>query len=598
MSTLSRTVVVLLLALIATTAHSDRRIGNAADAIELAFDTASNEASYRVGLLALRPGLLEERSNPPVAVAEFLTPEVLLELSKDIRASPIRYLSEEDTLENEQNSRGACAWTNLPESYEPSLDVVRIYKHICAPFVEQDNGFSFAMSTMIHESVHHLLRRYPEHRPETYEEEERFCNDAAHAILQTFDVLASPEEDRSAPLPRSSETPEARGFHGAVWTGKTGDLRTSDRMFIWGGCRESAQSIHGCGRYFGDGGLFQVKTQEWTSVVSSALRPRAHHHMHWLNRENRLPESKQNKVLIWGGCSGGQSCGDYLNDGVLLDPFTGESSRISMDGAPVGRLGAAAVTTNQYFVVWGGERGRNTQGSSTEVLGSGAVYNIADDRWRSMKPVPGSILSPRIKHTAVWTGESEDPAVHNKVIFWGGCGEERVYSCLPTHADGAIYDIDSDTWERIPPPPAGVLEGRSSHSAHWTGEHMVIFGGLGESRYLNDGAAFHLKSRTWKSLSGSGSLPRAGFLSAWTGSMLLVAGGDEAPGRLQERAAHFRLGLGDRPWQRGSWRTSAGLFLARGAAAVWTGYSWVLWGGQVGPVRFTADGTEYVPPLR
>jgi hypothetical protein len=61
----------------------------------------------------------------------------------------------------------------------------------------------------------------------------------------------------------------------------------------------------------------------------------------------------------------------------------------------------------------------------------------------------------------------------------GGSGRE----------DGAVYDLASDSWQLLPDPP---IDGRYRHTAVWTGEAMILWGGqtpAGQS--FSDGASFH-----------------------------------------------------------------------------------------------------------
>lgn len=72
------------------------------------------------------------------------------------------------------------------------------------------------------------------------------------------------------------------------------------------------------------------------------------------------------------------------------------------------------------------------------------------------------------------------------MIVWGGrAGSER-----DTFADGALYDVATDTWQ--PTTRNGAPHGRTHHSAFWTGSQMLIWGGDNgrEQGIYGDGALF------------------------------------------------------------------------------------------------------------
>ena len=67
--------------------------------------------------------------------------------------------------------------------------------------------------------------------------------------------------------------------------------------------------------------------------------------------------------------------------------------------------------------------------------------------------------SPRLWHTAVWTG--------SRMIVWGG-------DASPYTNTGGRYDPLTDSW--TPVSTAGP-SARALHTATWTGTRMVVWGG-------------------------------------------------------------------------------------------------------------------------
>lgn len=161
------------------------------------------------------------------------------------------------------------------------------------------------------------------------------------------------------------------------------------------------------------------------------------------------------------------------------------------------------------MLVWGGD--------SHFLDPTGRRYDPAADAWTPMTPIgsPGTTAH----QTAVWTG--------NEMIVWGG--EVPPESCA---AGGSRYDPTTDSWNGI---GGGGLAGRCWHTATWTGEEMIIFGGvfdLADPEFLvalNDGARYEPIGRTWTLLPTTNAPgPRYFHSAVWTGEKLIVWGGTDS----------------------------------------------------------------------
>ena len=196
------------------------------------------------------------------------------------------------------------------------------------------------------------------------------------------------------------------------------------------------------------------------------------------------------------------------------------------------------------MIVWGGLNG--------EALNSGARYNPTLDTWTAMDSVDPDVPTPRTNHSAIWTGED--------MIVWGG---EYPLGGGPyaSRGDGGRYNPSLDTgagsepWQ--PLASMGQPTARHDHTAVWTGTLMVIWGGFGCSdtgcttpeALLNTGARYDLAHDTWTSTSTDTTCPSARQLQSavWTGERMIVWGGlGPARGRrrLQEHGGDLR------PWLR------------------------------------------------
>jgi N-acetylneuraminic acid mutarotase len=184
-------------------------------------------------------------------------------------------------------------------------------------------------------------------------------------------------------------------------------------------------------------------------------------------------------------------------------------------------------------------------------------------------------------------------AASGKVIVWGG----------GPGAGAAAYDVSQDSWRRIPP---GPLAGRYGHSAVWTGEKMIVWGGHDGRRPSANGAAYDLRTERWRRIATASLSPRADHAALWTGREMIVWGGSR-PAR-GGRAEVLSGGAAYDP-KRDSWRRLApaplssapARVLGQGAEveldAVWTGTRMLVWNGFVGAAYAPrSDRWRALPP--
>jgi hypothetical protein len=100
----------------------------------------------------------------------------------------------------------------------------------------------------------------------------------------------------------------------------------------------------------------------------------------------------------------------------------------------------------------------------------------------SAKLIDPGPLAARTGHSVVWTG--------SEVVVWGGWGDE---TGRQRYGDGAAYNLASQHWRKI---AAAPLTPRQKHVAVWTGSEMLIVGGDDHT----DGAAYDPARDTWRRL--------------------------------------------------------------------------------------------------
>jgi hypothetical protein len=170
------------------------------------------------------------------------------------------------------------------------------------------------------------------------------------------------------------------------------------------------------------------------------------------------------------------------------------------------RAGAIRLWTGDELLVWGGTLG------GAEILRDGAALNPATGQWRILADAPVGITDAA---AAVWTGK--------EVVLWGSEG-------------GYAYEPAANTWRALPDAP---IAGRRYPSAVWTGTEMVVWGGCAHDtpRYCRayagtdptDGAAYDPARDSWRRIASSPLPPRPRPQAVWTGTEMIVWGGDVGP---------------------------------------------------------------------
>jgi N-acetylneuraminic acid mutarotase len=450
-----------------------------------------------------------------------------------------------------------------------------------------------------------------------------------------------PVNDRWTPT-ATVNAPSPRRFHTAIWSGQS--------MVIWGGAQGDFKN------YLATGGRYDPATDTWTTTATvGAPTSRVWHTSVWTGTE----------MVVWGGRTLGLY--SFLRTGGRYDPLTDSWTPMTTENAPAPREEHTAVWTGDAMIVWGGY---------FAPLGwpvNGGVYHPATDTWTAMSTIGAPAW--RFRHAAVWTGTEMlisggsyqakyqiaggryNPATNtwlpmatagspsardfptavwtgNSMIVWGGQTDD-VYQRL---SSGGRYDPSTDSW--TPTSTANGPAARFAHSAVWTGNEMIVWGGRNGPTHMNTGGRYDPTLDRWSAtkLTGAPSA-RADHTAVWTGSLMVVWGGkrvgssgDEyfvtggrydtisdswsgttVGGAPERRAGHSAVWTGDRMVVWGgyigyatvnsggvydpiynSWsatRTNGAVPVSRtGHSAVWTGTYMVIWGGSVFPVGGSVEG--------
>jgi len=361
-----------------------------------------------------------------------------------------------------------------------------------------------------------------------------------------------------------TSVPYARLGNSMIWTGT--------EVIVWGG--------QGAVGYLNTGHRYNPATDTWTStgVDASTPTPRDGHTAVWTGTE----------MIVWGGRNSALS---ILGTGGRYNPLTDTWSEVKTDGtSPTPRRNHTAVWTGTRMIVWGGQSSLSQAPAS--YLSTGGVYDPASDTWTATRNDGTTTPQAREGHVAVWTG--------SEMIVWGG---RYYWFSAPWQwgdlSTGARYNPANDTWAAI---GGSTPQARSRTAAVWTGSEFIVWGGVHRDMnmfgqptdtYLNSGGRYNPSTDSWTATRLDGTAPgvRSNHTAVWTGSELIVWGGELVSGGNQQFSWGGRYNPATNSWAAVHF---PGPQMRSQHGAVWTGSEMLVWGGTgVGGTLNT--GARYNP---
>ena len=348
---------------------------------------------------------------------------------------------------------------------------------------------------------------------------------------------------RTSPL----GAPAGRTGHTAVWTGS--------RLAIWGGFAPGGQ--------LSSGALYDPVADSWTAIANvGAPGPRQDHAAIWTG----------SAMLVWGGYFADISGGQWLQTGGRYDPASNSWQPTTVANAPAGRQYHSAGWTGAEMIVWGGR----ISGSGS-VLQTGGRYDPVANTWAPM--TASAAPTARELHTAVWSGD--------EMLVWGG--QDYVAGTPRAFNTGGRYDPVNDLW--MPMTAAGAPAARRDHTAVWTGDEMLVWGGDAAGNYFGNGGRYRPTANAWASIPMTGAPPpRTKHVAVWSGKEMIVWTGYSS-GSIYH-ASGGRYDPARDLWTPTFWANPPKA--RHGATAVWTGTVWIVWGGINGEEPLNS-GSRYDP---
>ena len=109
----------------------------------------------------------------------------------------------------------------------------------------------------------------------------------------------------------------------------------------------------------------------------------------------------------------------------------------------------------------------------------------------------------------------------NEMIVWGGSNGNGLNT-------GGRYNPSTDSWTATS--NTNAPSGRYGHTAVWTGSEMIVWGGFNGSSYLNTGGRYNPISDSWTATSTTNApAARQRHTAVWTGTQMIVWGGEGCP---------------------------------------------------------------------
>lgn len=277
-----------------------------------------------------------------------------------------------------------------------------------------------------------------------------------------------PERDAWAAMADAPERLSA-ALQRAAWSGS--------KLFVWGRSAGGGQV----------GVAYDPGQDRWQRLPDAPLRPRTGHGLAWVGDE----------LLVWGGSDEEGPVGN----GAAYDPTAGTWR--TLPEAPLSPGEPLVTPAGDHLLVWT-QRGEPYGGAAMR----GARYTPDEDRWRPLAPTDAPVGGPSAA-TAVWTGTS-------------------VIVCCDADPDVAldVYDPVDDEWS--PRAAPDTVADRMLHTAVWTGEEMLLWGGRQDLAVWlrGNGARYEPNRRAWTAVpEAAPRIPRIAHAAAWTGEELLVWGG-------------------------------------------------------------------------
>jgi hypothetical protein len=163
-----------------------------------------------------------------------------------------------------------------------------------------------------------------------------------------------------------------------------------------------------------------------------------------------------------------------------------------------------------------------------------------------------------------------DPRVFQATpnLFWTGNRVAVLYG-VSSAGDGMYIEFLDPGSGTTRAASKSILDWRAGHAAVWTGSEILVWGGDSGPGIRQGGAAYSPSTDTWRPLPAASAVPTTVWdVAVWTGTEMVVWGNEDASGFAYSTAEN-------------RWRAIAATPLSPRLrpAFVWTGNALIIWGG-------------------
>ncbi len=202
------------------------------------------------------------------------------------------------------------------------------------------------------------------------------------------------------------------------------------------------------------------------------------------------------EIILWRGQDA---------TGSRFNPSTNVITNLPTINAPSSRYEQTTTWDGSRMIVWGGESGG-------AAVNNGGMYNPSTNSWTVVSNAGAP--APRQKHTAIWC-----PGL-NRLIIWGGSstafsGEMNT---------GAVFNPATNSWTGATQ-TTGAPNPRFNHTVVWSGNEMIVFGGMSIGASTNTGGRYNAVTNTWTAMSQTGAPTVRMHAAVWSGTEMYVSGG-------------------------------------------------------------------------
>ena len=257
-----------------------------------------------------------------------------------------------------------------------------------------------------------------------------------------------------------------------------------------------------------------------------------------------------------------------LIERLIRSEFTGDTRIAPADRREFDRWWSANATTFEPLASFAAVN----IGPLPPVTSGRTASSVVDDTWdnASLDDIPLRRFDPAV----VWTGSF--------MVVWGGWATQN----NDPVSTGGRYDPATDAW--LPVTSVSAPSARMSMAFVWTGKEMVVWGGtVAGNTTTNSGFRYDPVVDAWSPMAASPMPGRDGSKAVWTGTRVLIWGGNGTAG------AGASYDPANDVWT-GSLSTVNEPAMRAGHSAVWTGSRMLVWGGE-GPLGYFQDGGIYDP---